>query len=80
MSTSDDQTPRQGWRVKELAEIYGGSETSWLEAIRRGDLPARRIGARTLIVLKPDLEEFLERSRTDKKLTVLPTGVRRIRG
>lgn len=57
---------RLGWRLDELSERYGASETVWRERIADRSLIARKIGPRTYVVLQPDLDAFLEASRTDR--------------
>lgn len=47
------------YTVAEAAALLGISEWSYYEAIKRGDLPGRRIGRR-IVVPKVQLERWLE--------------------
>ena len=45
--------------IDELLEIHPGGRTGLFEAIKVGELVARKMGART-IILKTDYESYLE--------------------
>ena len=50
-------------RVPEAAELLGLPRTRAYELIQRGELPAVRIGARSIRVNRAELERFLLESR-----------------
>lgn len=50
-------------RVPEAAELLGLPRTRAYELIQRGDLPAVRIGERSIRVNRAELERFLLESR-----------------
>jgi excisionase family DNA binding protein len=50
-------------RVPEAAELLGLPRTRTYELIQRGDLPAVRIGERSIRVNRAELERFLLESR-----------------
>jgi excisionase family DNA binding protein len=50
-------------RVPEVAELLGLPRTRAYELIQRGDLPAVRIGERSIRVNRAELERFLLESR-----------------
>jgi len=54
------ETKERAWlRVPEAAELLGISRTRCYELIQRGELPAVRIGERSIRVNKAELERFL---------------------
>lgn len=57
----DQQPPREAYSVEEFAALYGLSRTSAYIAVRRGEVPAVRIGRR-LLIPRRELERFLERA------------------
>lgn len=57
---------RLGWRIGELAEQYGLSETVLREDVHRGRLIAHRMGLRTLVVLAQDWTTYLEATKTGR--------------
>lgn len=48
---------RIAYRPAEAADVFGISRAMLYELIARGDIPARKLGARTLI-LRTDLERY----------------------
>ena len=57
----EQQNQRLTITVREAAELLGLSRNAAYEAVRRGDIPAIRIGGR-ILVPKHALENFLDRS------------------
>jgi excisionase family DNA binding protein len=51
----------RGFRPKQLARMLGISLTQVYRLIAAGELPARRLGSKVLVVLESDLREALER-------------------
>jgi len=59
-----DRTESREWlRVPEAAELLGLPRTRTYELIQRGELPAVRIGERSIRVNRAELERFLLESR-----------------
>ena len=58
---------RLGFRVDELARLYGISETVIRDSIARGELPAHRVGKRTILIIRSEWEDYLERCSTTRK-------------
>jgi excisionase family DNA binding protein len=54
---------REWLRVPEAAELLGLPRTRTYELIQRGDLPAVRIGERSIRVNRKELERFLLEKR-----------------
>jgi excisionase family DNA binding protein len=54
---------REWLRVPEAAELLGLPRTRTYELIQRGDLPAVRIGERSIRVNRKELERFLLEQR-----------------
>ncbi len=50
--------------VKEIAERLKVKEFTVLDWIRKGDLPAYRVGGRSYRIKKQDFEEWLKKRRT----------------
>ncbi len=48
------------YSIADVARRTGASETAVRRWIERGYLPARRLGKRRLLVLRGDLERYLE--------------------
>ena len=59
----DAQETREWMRVPEAAELLGLPRTRTYELIQRGELPAVRIGERSIRVNRAELERFLLESR-----------------
>jgi excisionase family DNA binding protein len=59
----DAQEAREWMRVPEAAELLGLPRTRTYELIARGELPAVRIGERSLRVNRRELERFLLETR-----------------
>jgi excisionase family DNA binding protein len=55
----DTQEHREWLRVPEAAELLGLPRTRTYELIQRGELPAVRIGERSIRVNRRELERFL---------------------
>ena len=55
----DTQRNREWMRVTEVAELLGLPRTRTYELIQRGELPAVRIGERSIRVNRRELERFL---------------------
>lgn len=58
MQTIGNFPHREGLSIQEACELAGIGRTKIYEAISQGDLKARKLGKRTLI-LRSDLHEFL---------------------
>jgi excisionase family DNA binding protein len=58
-----EPTEKEWLKVPEAAELLGLPKTRTYELIQRGELPAVRIGARSLRVNRRALERFLLESR-----------------
>jgi predicted DNA-binding transcriptional regulator AlpA len=56
--STETKMEKPAYRISELLELSPIGRTTLFRAIRRGDLPARKIG-RATIVLARDFEEFL---------------------
>ncbi len=55
---------KKGWlKVPEAAELLGLPRTRAYELIQRGDLPAVRIGQKSIRVNRAELERFLLETR-----------------
>jgi excisionase family DNA binding protein len=59
----DAKGNREWLRVPEAAELLGLPRTRTYELIQRGELPAVRIGERSIRVNRKELERFLLESR-----------------
>jgi excisionase family DNA binding protein len=59
----DVQENREWMRVPEAAELLGLPRTRTYELIQRGELPAVRIGERSIRVNRRELERFLLETR-----------------
>ncbi len=59
----DTQENREWLRVPEAAELLGLPRTRTYELIARGELPAVRIGERSIRVHRGQLERFLLETR-----------------
>jgi len=59
----DAQENRDWLRVPEAAELLGLPRTRTYELIQRGELPAVRIGERSIRVNRHELERFLLETR-----------------
>jgi excisionase family DNA binding protein len=59
----DTQKNREWMTVPEAAELLGLPRTRTYELIQRGELPAVRIGERSIRVNRQELERFLLESR-----------------
>ena len=59
----DVQANREWLRVPEAAELLGLPRTRTYELIQRGELPAVRIGERSIRVNRRELERFLLENR-----------------
>jgi excisionase family DNA binding protein len=59
----DVQGNREWMRVPEAAELLGLPRTRTYELIQRGELPAVRIGERSIRVNRHELERFLLETR-----------------
>ena len=59
----DDKVTREWLRVPEAAELLGLPRTRTYELIASGDLPAVRIGQRSIRVNRRELERFLMEQR-----------------
>jgi len=57
------QERREWLRVPEAAELLGLPRTRCYELIQRGELPAVRIGERSIRVNRQELERFLLETR-----------------
>lgn len=58
------ETEKKEWlRVPETAELLGLPKTRCYELIQRGELPAVRIGERSIRVHRGELETFLLETR-----------------
>ena len=58
------ETRERDWlRVPEAAELLGLPRSRTYELIQKGELPAVRIGSKSLRVHKPELERFLLENR-----------------
>ena len=55
----DTQGTKEWMRVTEAAELLGLPRTRTYELIQRGELPAVRIGERSIRVNRRELERFL---------------------
>jgi len=55
----DTQGTKEWMRVPEAAELLGLPRTRTYELIQRGELPAVRIGERSIRVNRRELERFL---------------------
>lgn len=51
---------RDAYSVADVARRTGATETAVRRQIERGYLPARRLGKRRLLILRADLERYLE--------------------
>jgi excisionase family DNA binding protein len=61
---SNMETTEKEWlKVPEAAELLGLPKTRGYELIQQGELPAVRIGERTIRVNRSELERFLLESR-----------------
>jgi excisionase family DNA binding protein len=61
---SNMETTEKEWlKVPEAAELLGLPKTRAYELIQQGELPAVRIGERSIRVNRPDLEKFLLENR-----------------
>ena len=58
MAASIDQ---RGFTLRGASRAYGLARATLTAAIRRGELPAARIGQRRLVILASDVEAFLRR-------------------
>jgi hypothetical protein len=56
------RTPRVTWTLSALADATGMSVAFWKKIIGKGEIPATKGGARTLI-LDEDVREYLLRNR-----------------
>ena len=64
MGRQVDTTESREWlRVPEAAELLGLPRTRTYELIQQGELPAVRIGQRSIRVNRRELERFLLESR-----------------
>jgi excisionase family DNA binding protein len=64
----DVQQNREWMRVPEAAELLGLPRTRTYELIQQGELPAVRIGERSIRVNRAELERFLlEKRRVVKR-------------
>ena len=61
--TMNGQGNKEWLRVPEAAELLGLPRTRAYELIQRGELPAVRIGERSIRVNRNELERFLLESR-----------------
>jgi excisionase family DNA binding protein len=59
----DAQETKEWMRVPEAAELLGLPRTRTYELIQRGELPAVRIGERSIRVNRRELERFLLETR-----------------
>jgi excisionase family DNA binding protein len=59
----DREEPREWLRVPEAADLLGIPRSRCYELIQRGELPAVRIGERSIRVNRRQLEQFLFESR-----------------
>jgi excisionase family DNA binding protein len=59
----DAQEHREWLRVPQAAELLGLPRTRTYELIQRGELPAVRIGERSIRVNRRELERFLLENR-----------------
>jgi excisionase family DNA binding protein len=59
----DARETKEWMRVPEAAELLGLPRTRTYELIARGELPAVRIGARSIRVNRGELERFLLEQR-----------------
>ncbi len=58
------ETKERDWlKVPEAAELLGLPRTRTYELIQKGELPAVRIGSKSLRIHKPELERFLLETR-----------------
>ena len=76
------QTTEKEWlKVPEAAELLGLPKTRAYELIQQGELPAVRIGERSIRVNRVELERFLlETRRVVASQTGLPESGPQIRG
>ena len=58
-----ETTEKQWLKVPEAAELLGLPKTRAYELIQQGELPAVRIGERSIRVNRSELERFLLKSR-----------------
>jgi excisionase family DNA binding protein len=58
-----ETTEKQWLKVPEAAELLGLPKTRAYELIQQGELPAVRIGERSIRVNRRDLEKFLLENR-----------------
>ena len=58
--SAPDSGRRQTLTVGEVAAILGWGRSKTYAALRRGDIPARRIGARGYLVTIPEFARWLE--------------------
>jgi excisionase family DNA binding protein len=54
---------KEWMRVPEAAELLGVPRSRMYDLVSRGEVPAVRIGERSIRVNRRDLEEFLRRER-----------------
>jgi len=52
---------RRGYTLRAASRAYGISRWTLAAAIRRGELPAARLGTHRLTILASDIESFLRR-------------------
>jgi excisionase family DNA binding protein len=76
-----ETTEKEWLKVPEAAELLGLPKTRAYELIQQGELPAVRIGERSIRVNRAELETFLlETRRVVASQTGRPDSCSRIRG
>lgn len=63
--------------VKELADILGTTRVTVFRKIKKGEIPAEKIG-RNFIIFKKDIPEILGESLSEKTKKEIDKGVKKI--
>jgi excisionase family DNA binding protein len=61
-----ENTQRRATTIRGVCEMYDLSRATIDRAIRRGDLPASRIGRRRILLRIADVEKWIGKSRVRK--------------
>lgn len=55
---ANSEIPRVAFSIAEVSRMYGVSRDSVQRWIDSGELPARRLGKRSIRIMRKDLEQF----------------------